>query len=150
MIIDTDSNIGYLIHKEGGYASFPVVTGQKRVVRYIGRTYDARTPNKPWSMLSKEVKGDRTTFGKQGLFLRLYNADGETAYGIHTHRSADMMLAAQERYRSMGCILVSQIVLDNIEATFEGNGSRLDVLTTAGLGDETVTFETLREKMAAK
>jgi hypothetical protein len=149
-IVDTDVNIGYLVHRTGGYTQFPVVTGQRRVVRYIGRTYNARTPNLSWSILDKEVKGDRTTFGKEGLFLRLFDEDGRTAYGIHSHRSIDSMLSEKERYRSMGCILVSQTMLDIIEATFEGSSRKLDVLTINGFGDEPVTYETLRQRVAMK
>lgn len=150
LVVDTEMNVGYLIHRSGGFTQFPVATGQRRVVRYIGRTYNARTPNTSWAVLDKEVKSDRTTFGKEGLFLRLYDEDGKTAYGIHTHRSIDSMLAVQNRYRSMGCILVSQSVLDIIEATFEGNGRRLEVVTLNGFGDETVTYETLLQKTALK
>jgi len=150
LIVDTEMNVGYLIHRDGGFMQFPVATGQRRVVRYIGRTYNASTPTTSWAVLDKEVKGDRTTFGKEGLFLRLYDEDGETAYGIHSHRSIDSMLAMQDRYRSMGCILVSQSVLDIIEATFEGNGRRLDVVTLKGFGDAPVTYETLLLKVALK
>ncbi|MBP9851030.1 MAG: L,D-transpeptidase [Candidatus Peribacteraceae bacterium] len=150
LIVDTTTNIGYLIHRGGGFMQFPVATGQRRVVRYIGRTYNARTPNTSWAILDKEVKGDRTTFGKEGLFLRLYDEDGETAYGIHSHRSIDSMLAVENRFRSMGCILVSQSVLDIIETTYEGNSRRLDVLTLNGFGDEPVTYETLLQKVAFK
>lgn len=150
MIVDTEMNVGYLVHLDGGYTQFPVATGQRRVVRYIGRTYNAKTPNRSWAILDKEVKSDRTTFGKKGLFLRLFDEYGRTAYGIHSHRSIETMLAEQDRYRSMGCILVSQVILDNIEATFEGNGRTLDVITIAGFGDDPVTYETLKQKMALK
>ncbi len=150
LIVDTETNIGYLIHQNGGFTQFLVATGQKNIVRYIGRIYNAKTPDQAWTVLSKHIKGDRTTFGKHGLFLRLYDEDGETAYGIHGHRSAETMLAADMRYRSMGCIIVSQTVLDIIEATFEGNGQRLDVLTVAGLGEGVVTYQMLQEKLAAK
>lgn len=150
MIVDTETNMGYLVHLDGGYTQFPVATGQRRVVRYIGRTYNAKTPNTRWTVLDKEVKSDRTTFGPQGLFLRLFDENGKTAYGIHSHRSIEMMLAGEDRYRSMGCVLVSQVVLDNIEATFEGNGRKLDVITIAGFGDMPITYETLRAKIAQK
>jgi len=150
MIVDTELNMGYLVHRDGGYTQFLIASGQRRVVRYIGRTYYAKTPNLRWTVLDKEVKGDRTTFGRQGLFLRLFNENGRTAYGIHTHRSIEVMLAEQDRYRSMGCILVSQLILDTIEATFEGNGRKLDVITIAGLGDAPVTYETLKQKIALK
>lgn len=150
LIVDTKENIGFLVHRNGGYMTFDVVTGQQRVVHYIGRTYNARTPHRFWRVLDKEVKSDRTTFGPEGLFLRLFDEDGKTAYGIHGHRSADEMLALEKRYRSMGCIIVSQRILNIIEATYEGNGGRLDVLTVSGFGDDAVTYELLRRKIAAK
>ncbi len=150
LVVDTEKNMGYLVHRDGGFTEFPVATGQRRVVRYIGRTYNAKTPNKVWTVLDKEVKSDRTTFGSQGLFLRLFDADGQTPYGIHTHRSITAMLAEEERFRSMGCVLVSQTVLDVIEATFEGNKRKLEVTTVAGFGDASVTYETLRQLVAVK
>ncbi len=150
IIIDTRANIGYFVHAYGGFTQFVVATGQKRVVRYIGRTYNAKTPDQSWAVLNKETKGDRTTFGKYGLFLRLYDADGETPYGIHSHRSAGEMLASSMRFRSMGCIIVSQAVLDVIEAMYEANGRRIDVETVDGLGEGIVTYQTLQEKLAAR
>lgn len=150
LIVDTKKNIGYLVHPKGGYTHFLVATGQLQWVNYIGRKYRAKTPDLQWTVLDKEIKSDRTTFGKEGLFLRLFDEDGRTAYGIHSHRSIEVMLAEKERFRSMGCILVSQSVLDIIEATFEGSGRKLDVLTINGFGSEPVTYETLQQKVAMK
>ena len=148
MIVDTDENIGYLIHRDGGYTSFPVATGQKRVVRYIGRTYDARTPSRTWQALSQQIKGDRITFGKLGRFLRLSSIDvdemEETPYGIHSHASIEKMLAREDRYRSMGCILVSEPVLNTIIATFDTNEQKMDVVTVNGLGEIVATEPLLR------
>lgn len=153
LLIDTDANIGYLLHENGHYTSFPVVTGQKRVVRYIGRTYNAATPTSSWQAMSQEKKGDRVTFGKLGRFLRLYKNDGteteRTPYGIHSHAFIEKMLASMDRYRSMGCILVSEDVLDVILETFTLNDENLSVRTMNGLGDETLTYEVLKEKMGA-
>lgn len=143
LIVDTHDNVGFLMHEDGGYTSFPVVTGQRRVVRYIGRTYDARTPSGAWQILSQEIKGDRTTFGKRGRFLRLSrvrkNGTEETSYGIHSHASIGSMLASQDRYRSMGCVLVSDPVLDTIIATFDLNDHMQNVQIVAGFGEELVT-----------
>jgi hypothetical protein len=145
-IVDTKENTGTLLHPDGIRTSFRVVTGQRNTVRYIGRVYDARTPARSWTALSKEMKGDRTTFGKDGVFLRLTNnnTDEETPYGIHTHRSADKMLAEDYRYRSMGCIIVSEEILSIIESTFALNGNMLPVLTTNGLNQD---IATLREQL---
>jgi hypothetical protein len=137
LIVDTKENTGYLVHTDGSFTEFAVATGQRRIVRYIGRTYDARTPERRWNILSSEVKGDRTTFGKRGIFLRLHDfATGEeTAYGVHSHRSADAMLSApgNERYRSMGCIIVADDILDLIQTTWTLNGNAMTVITRNGI-----------------
>lgn len=145
-IADTDKNIGYLVHPDGIQTSFPIVTGQRSVVRYIGRVYNARTPARAWTVLSTDIKGDRTTFGKDGTFLRLTHnkAEEETPYGIHSHRSAEKMLADDYRYRSMGCIIVSYDILAIIESTFELSGHRLPVLTVNGLERD---IASLREEL---
>ncbi len=146
-LVDTQTNIGYLIHRDGGFTSFPVATGQRRVVRYIGRTYNAATPNRHWISSSKETKGDRITFGAEGTFLRLsYDGEG-TPYGIHSHAYAEVMLGDQMRYRSMGCVIVSTEILAVIVKTFEENGEQLDVLTVSGFGDDTVNYATLKAKL---
>lgn len=143
-LVDTKTNIGYLIHETGGFTSFPVATGQRKVVRYIGRVYNASTPNRRWVSESKETKGDHITFGAEGTFLRLsYDGEG-TSYGIHTHAYAETMLSHQMRYRSMGCVIVSSEQLQTIVETYEGNGGRLDVLTVDGFGEESVNFVTLK------
>lgn len=150
-LVDRDSNVGYLLHKKGGFTSFTLATGQRRVVRYIGRTYNATTPLASWKALSREIKGDRITFGKSGRFLRLSMEEESglerTPYGIHSHAYIQAMLQANDRYRSMGCILVADEVLDIIIETFERNGNTLDVQTVAGLGDDSISFQMLQEKM---
>ena len=145
-IVDTKNNVGYLVHEDGGYTSFLVATGQRRVVHYIGRTYNAQTPARSWTVNSSEIKSDRITFGRQGRFLRLTNNkdDLDTPYGIHSHAYVDKMLAGIDRYRSMGCIIVADTVLDNIIATFEMNDEKLNVVTLYGFGDQTVTDSLLR------
>lgn len=134
-IVDTSENMGYLVHPDDTRVSFPVITGQRNVVRYIGRVYDATTPTRSWTALSKETKGDRITFGKDGTFFRLTNntTEEKTPYGIHGHAYADKMFSGATRYRSMGCIIVSDEILAVIGETFRMNGDRLPVLTTFGL-----------------
>ncbi len=134
MLVDTKENMGYLVHSDGAYYTFPVATGQRRVVRYIGRTYNATTPERNWVVQSEQTKGDRVTFGPRGLFLRLF-VDGEsTPYGIHGHRDSAKMIAdpSEERFRSMGCIIVDEEILTIIEKTFTLNGGSLSVQTHYG------------------
>lgn len=148
-VVDTESNIGYLVHADAGFTSFRVITGQRRTVRYIGRTYFAATPERTWTVYNnKEIKGDRTTFGPEGAFFRMFYEDERTAYGIHHHRSADIMLAEDDRYRSMGCVIVSTDVLDMIERTLRENG-QLTVITRKGLEGGSVTYASLMETVSA-
>lgn len=133
MIVDTKENVGYLVRENGDYTSFPVLTGQRRVVHYIGRTYNAATPEKSWTVESVDVKGRSMTFGETGTFMRLYDDGEKTAYGIHGHLTFQKMLDEGDRYRSMGCILVSEDVLKIILKTYEENGLRLDVATAYGV-----------------
>lgn len=148
-IADTKNNMGYLVHTDGRFTEFLVASGQRRTVRYIGRTYNAATPARRWVAMTKETKGDRTTFGKDGTFIRLFMADDteRTAYGIHAHRSIDVMLAEADRFRSMGCILVSYDMLDLISETFELNNQTLPVVTVYGFGDDIANGPLLLSKV---
>jgi L,D-transpeptidase catalytic domain len=134
MVVDTQENIGYLIHDDGEFVSFPVLTGQRRVVHYIGRTYYAATPEQLWTAKSVETKGRSMTFGEKGTFVRLYDKNDErTAYGIHSHLTFQKMLEEGDRYRSMGCVLVSEDILTVIVKTFKTNGQTLSVKTVHGV-----------------
>lgn len=142
MLVDTKENIGYLIHHDGTYIRFQVITGQKRVVHYIGRTYKATTPTWKWKALSNERKGDKVTFGPSGRFLRLFKDGTEyTPYGIHEHRDEYLMFPRESRYQSMGCIIVQSAMLDIIEATYAKNGNTLDVETVYGLSPEWIAVQ---------
>jgi hypothetical protein len=143
-LVDTKENIGYLVHADLGYTSFPLVTGQRRWVRYIGRSYNATTPERQWVATSIDTKGDLTTFGLRGTFIRMQYKDEDTPYGIHSHRYVDVMMARDERYGSMGCIIVTDAMLDVLLATFEKNGNTLAVRTVYGLGEEGVNFVLLQ------
>lgn len=131
LVVDTETNMGYLIHPDGEFTSFEVATGQKRYVRYIGRSYNAKTPDREWTAESLEVKGDRTTFGPSGKFFRLYDEGEKTAYGIHTYKYEEGMFEGV-RYRSMGCIIIREAMLPIIEKTFALNDNKLNVKTVYG------------------
>ncbi|MEK7218244.1 MAG: L,D-transpeptidase [Patescibacteria group bacterium] len=128
LMVNTKENIGYLVHVDGTFTSFPVATGQRRTVRYIGMTYFAATPERTWKVESLENKGKSVTFGATGRFLRLTYGKEKTKYGIHGHRDIAVMLGSDDRYRSMGCILVSEEVLNVLERTFNDVGA-FDVIT---------------------
>ena len=133
LIVDTENNIGYIVKRSGVFTSFKVVTGQNRTVHYIGRTYRASTPARDWVAVSKINKGDKTTYGRRGLFIRLAYNNEDTPYGIHSHKSVEEMLARDDRYASMGCIIVSEEILALIESTFDLNGGTLQVTTIRAL-----------------
>ncbi|MBI3331931.1 hypothetical protein HYZ99_03145 [Candidatus Peregrinibacteria bacterium] len=134
LLIDTKENVGYLVHRDGVFTTFRLATGQRRVVSYIGRTYDATTPEKSWVAQSPvEFKGDRITFGAEGRFLRLWDDGERTPYGIHPHLYNERMLAKDDRFESMGCIIVSDAMMQVIEDTFALNGNHLEVVTSFGL-----------------
>lgn len=136
-VADTQSNIGYLVHEDGSFLQTPIGSGKKQTVRYIGRTYNAATPVGIWTIKDKSIKGDHITFGKSGLFLRLFkNGDDYTAYGIHATGNINKLLTWNDRYQSMGCILVSDEVLEILEKTYELNGDTLDVVTINGLDEQ--------------
>lgn len=133
-IADTEANIGYIVHENGDYTSMRIGSGRKKVVRYAGRTYDATTPETQWVVKELDYFGDVGIFGKTGRFMRLYDGGTEyTSYGIHATGNIDDLLAAQDRFKSFGCILVSDEVLDILYKTYELNGDMLDVATVQGI-----------------
>ena len=139
-IADTAENVGYLVHRNGHFTAFPIATGQRRVVRYIGLTYDATTPEGEWMAKSRHIKGDRITYGPTGRFIRLYKDNDFTHYGIHTYAYEDEFLGGEDRFKSMGCIVASERVFDIIEKTYYMNGKYLDVTTKYGVEGTSVAF----------
>jgi hypothetical protein len=134
LIVDTQENMGYIVHESGQYTSMRVGSGKKKIVNYIGRTYDATTPDSYWIAKSSEVQGDKITFGPTGRFLRLYDEGADrTAYGIHATANIKDILASADRYKSYGCVLVDDSVMDILIETFELNGNMLEVVTTTGI-----------------
>ena len=135
-VVDTKTNEGYLVHTDGRYVKFDVVTGQRNWVYYIGRYYNATTPTWNWVVKSKDIKGDRLTFGPSGRFLRMYK-DGEerTAYGIHEYRhEKEMFEKREDRFQSMGCVIVRKSHMNLIEKTYKLNKKEgLHVITRYGV-----------------
>lgn len=131
-VADVTNNIGYLMHLDGTSYSFPIITGQTRYVYYLGRYYYGATPVRSWEMKSIDIKDDRVTFGPTGRFLRLYFRGESTSYGIHGHRDTKFMLESGDLYRSYGCIIVEERILDMIEKIYKNNDNYLRVETFAG------------------
>ncbi len=131
LIVDIRNNRGYLIGLDGFYTSFPVGTGQRRTVRYIGKVYNAATPRARWTIQSLEYKqGDRATYGNTGRFFRLNHEQwGRTQYGIHATSNIEEILAKDNRYASMGCILVSDDILTILEQSLALHDSGMQVIT---------------------
>ncbi len=135
-IADTQANVGYIVHENGDYTSVRVGSGKRRIVQYMGRRYNAETPIGNWAVKSTHIQGDKGIFGKTGKFLRLYyNGDERTAYGIHATGNIEDILAKDDRYISMGCILVHDDVLKVLEKIYELNGGMLEVATTYGINE---------------
>jgi hypothetical protein len=133
-IVDTRENIGYIVHEDGSFTHMRVGSGKNEWVRYIGRTYLASTPSSRWTVKSKHIQGDKITFGPSGRFLRLYkNGKDYTAYGIHATANIDDLLAVDDRYKSFGCVLVDDDVMDILYKTYELNDKSLEVVTIHGL-----------------
>lgn len=130
-VADLKNSAGYLMNDEvKQYASFPILSGQKRSVYYLGRYYFAATPEQTWEVKEKVIQSDRVTFSKSGEFLRLYAGGKRTSYGIHGHKYFENMVATDNKYRSYGCILVADDVLQVVEKSFEANDGSLKVVTT--------------------
>lgn len=145
-LVDTEANMGYLVREDGTYTSFPVVTGQRRNVYYIGRYYNATTPTRVWEGKELDSKWDRITFGESGRFLRLFYEGEDTAYGIHPYGYEDKMFAEDSRYQSMGCVIVRERVMDVILKTWELNDHNLSVITTYGIENLEEQITTLTQK----
>jgi len=134
IVVDTKENEAYLIHKDGRFINFDVITGQRRSVYYIGRSYNGATPERKWVVKSQDFKGDRYTFGPSGSFLRLHWDGEETPYGFHGHKAEKIMFERESRYQSMGCIIVTDIMLHVLEKTFELNEENgVQVITRYGV-----------------
>ncbi len=128
-VVYVDANIGYLVHPDGDYFPFLVATGMRRMVRDLGMVYFAGTPTRQWAVDSETMSSG---FGKTGHFLRLSYQGKPTHYGIHSYSTVDEWLQSDDRYRSLGCIVVSEDMLKVIEDTYHTNNDTLTVITSNG------------------
>ena len=128
---DLENSIGYLLNENSrNYISFPILSGRRKFSYYLGRYYFAETPDQTWAAKEDNILSDRVTFSKSGRFLRLYEGDKRTSYGIHGHVYFSTMIARENKYVSYGCVLVDDSILDVIEKSFHANGDFLKVTTT--------------------
>lgn len=134
LIVDVKNNMGYLVRDgEATYLPFMVATGQKRTVNYLGMQYFAATPIGTWIAKERKIQSDRITFGKSGRFLRLFRGGTEHSYyGIHSFRYVDDWFESGYRYRSLGCVVVTEDIMTIIENSYVANGNQLRVTTTNG------------------
>lgn len=132
LVIDTKENEGYLIHTDGRHLNFPVITGQRKNVYYIGRYYFAATPERKWNVESMDIKSNRYTFGPSGRFLRFHYENDQTPYGIHEHNAEEVMFERNDRFQSMGCIIVKTEIMDILEKSFQLNEGEIKVITKYG------------------
>lgn len=133
-IVDRQANTGYLLHAHSTeYLPFLIATGMKKQVSYLGMNYYAQTPLRTWVARQSVTQSNRVDFGVTGRFLRLYiNGETRTSYGIHGYKYFDTWLQESDRYRSLGCIVMSERMLDIIEQTYVLNNNSLLVVTTEG------------------
>jgi len=128
-MVDIDAGFGYIMNDDlGRFTAFPVMTGAR----------GTPTPEEHWVILSKHVKGNHFTFGRTGEFLRMYRVkDGEkpkrTAYGIHNYALFDEKVADDTKFLSLGCVLVSEDVLNIVEESWLVNGRAMDIYTKHGV-----------------
>jgi hypothetical protein len=130
--VDLDANWGYILHPDSAdILAFPVATGIEGTIRWLGMTYNAKTPEARWVTKTSHIQSDRFTFGPTGYFLRLYkNGDQYTRYGVHSHASVEQWLTLEKRYKSAGCIIVNEQILQILKTTFEVNEDGFTVITT--------------------
>jgi hypothetical protein len=122
LVVDTRENMGYLMRSDlSEGVSFPVATGVQRNLSHGGKPYYAATPTGQWRVKALDYQAPGYTFGSEGTFLRLYDEDGQsTHYGIHTILDQNWLLMG-ERYKSWGCVLVTNEVLSLLETEYRLN-----------------------------
>ena len=147
-IFDTAANTGYLVNEDASYLPFLIASGQKRYVNAFGGYY-AETPSTEWVGMEFNMQPKGGDFGK-GRFIRLSDfGTRRTRYGIHSAAYVNKWLQESSRYKSLGCIIVSEEILDIVEQAFIVNNRKLEVITTKG-SDRLFTEITEREHNQAQ
>ena len=132
LLINVEGNVGTIVHTSGDRLTFPVISGQRRTLHYLGRRYFGATPQKEWVVKALDIQGDRVTYGRSGRFLRLYDQGTRTHYGIHGHRDEEVMFGRPDRFQSMGCVIVREEVMDLLIKAFAVNEGEIAVVTHGG------------------
>lgn len=135
LVVNLSQNTMTINRADGRHTSAPLQVGsglnQDAPVRWIGRTYNPRTPAAEWIIKSKNQQNIRWVFGTnekdengnpitEQLFLRLYrvNNNGEaqyTSYGFHTTPNIESIFTNLNGYGSYGCILSRYDLLKFVE-----------------------------------
>jgi hypothetical protein len=122
VVVDVAKNKGYLMRSDLSSAiSFPVATGERRKRMFRDFVYFAGTPEQEWHVKSLSYLPRGATYGEHGKFLRLYDENGKTHYGIHTVYPEQEMFSMTDRYKSWGCIIVRDAMFSVLEEVFEVN-----------------------------
>ncbi len=122
LVFDISENMGYLLREnmsEGIY--FPIASGQLRNRYFKGVKYYAKTPVQEWMVKSLHFHPKGATYGKDGKFLRMYDENGSTHYGIHKVLNEKEMFSMTDRYKSWGCVIVKDNAFSIIEGVYEVN-----------------------------
>ncbi|MEK7544666.1 MAG: hypothetical protein AAB551_00890 [Patescibacteria group bacterium] len=128
---DLENSVGYLVNDHSRqYVAFPILSGRRQFSYYLGRYYFAETPDQTWAVKEDNILSDRVTFSKSGRFLRLFDGEKRTSYGIHGHLYFSTMIGRENKYVSYGCVLVDDNILTLIEKSFHANNDFLKVTTT--------------------
>ncbi len=129
LYVDVTDNVGYIVHENSDYIRFPVATGLQKEIYWLHKRYYAGTPIRSWTVSEKTTQTDRVMFGKTGRFFRLNVNGTDTNYGIHGFAYFQKWLKEDDRHRSYGCIVMSEEMLDIVEATYNKAGKTLSVTT---------------------
>jgi hypothetical protein len=144
-VFDTGTNIGYLLREDmSDGVSFVIASGERKERYYDGVKYYAGTPAKEWTVKSLHYHPTGSTYGKHGKFLRLYDENGKTHYGIHTVYNEKEVFSMTDRYKSWGCVIVKDSVFSLVESAFEANENNLRVVTVNSIHEFPIQFVSLR------
>lgn len=130
LVFDIGKNMGYLLREdmsEGVY--FPIASGEQKERYFRGEKYFAGTPVREWTMGSLHYHPTGSTYGRHGKFLRLYDENGATHYGVHTVYNEKEIFSMTDRYGSWGCVLTKENTFALIESVFYANEQKVRVIT---------------------
>ncbi len=144
-VFDIGTNMGYLLREDmSDGVSFVIASGERKERYFDGIKYFAGTPTQEWTVKSLHYHPTGSTYGKHGKFLRLYDENGKTHYGIHTVFNEKEVFSMTDRYKSWGCVLVKDAIFSIVESAFEANENNLRVVTVNSISEFPIQFASLR------